>query len=252
MNTSSETMSYKEKSGARTNGTLLNIISNIKDTSPSWGYKRIWSYLRYSCDLDVDKNEVNHLTKNLNKLNRSSSTFLSPLSLNERQNEKKIKYVWQMNALQIHLPHLGWIHMVVVMDAVTGKVLSHYAGLKCQTWYWLVALNKALNHLPEKKASPEEELCLFTDTKIQPTSITFMRACWDLGIQHRIQNELHTKHNDYKTLHNWIVRGNNSLKACVTLVTAVKEIDSKIHTFNKRRTCATDEFLPKMDSASKS
>ncbi len=78
----------------------------------------------------------------------------------------------------------GWAYIVLVVDWYTKKVVGHYCGEQSKSWHWLVALNKAANRqFPAGIRESGVELNLMSDNGSQPTSISFMRACRDLGIK---------------------------------------------------------------------
>ena len=78
----------------------------------------------------------------------------------------------------------GWAYIVLVVDWYTKKIVGHFCGEQSKSWHWLVALNKAVNRqFPQGVRESGVELNLMSDNGSQPTSISFMRACRDLGIK---------------------------------------------------------------------
>jgi len=53
----------KSKSVIRRNQTLLTQIKQIKTDHPLWGYRRVWSYLKYRQEYPVAINRVHRIIK---------------------------------------------------------------------------------------------------------------------------------------------------------------------------------------------
>jgi putative transposase len=61
------------------------------------------------------------------------------------------------------------------------KVVGHYCGPQAKAWHWLAALNKAVNRqFPQGVRG--SGLHLMSDNGTQPTALSFMKACRDMGI----------------------------------------------------------------------
>ncbi len=78
----------------------------------------------------------------------------------------------------------GWAYVVLVVDWYSKKVVGHYCGEQSKSWYWLAALNKAVNRqFPKGIRGIKIELNLMSDNGSQPTSRSFMETCAGLGIK---------------------------------------------------------------------
>ena len=78
----------------------------------------------------------------------------------------------------------GWAYIVLVIDWYTKKIVGHFCGEQSKSWHWLAALNKAVNRqFPLGILDSTVELNLMSDNGSQPTSMSFMRTCRDLGIK---------------------------------------------------------------------
>ena len=71
---------------------------------------------------------------------------------------------------------------MVVLDWYTKKVTGYYAGLQAKASHWLESLDMAIN-LQFRDGARGQGVCLMSDNGCQPTSISFMKACSDLGIR---------------------------------------------------------------------
>jgi putative transposase len=90
------------------------------------------------------------------------------------------------------LTNTGWVYVVIVLDWYTKKIVGHYSGKQARTKEWLHALNKALNReFPGGVRG--HELKLISDNGSQPTSLSFMKACSNLGI-----HQIFTSYNNPK------------------------------------------------------
>ncbi len=159
---------------------LLKSLSCIHKMAPTWSDERIWSYLRYSKNINVSKKVVTHL---LEKIDDSESTAGSDrFSVGNTTQTPAQGPLWQMNMFS-YKAH-GWadLKIIFVMDALSGTVKGHTFAASCRAWHWLLALNKALECDP----AFDDGLYLTTGTDPHPSSPTFMKSCWDLGIHHQI------------------------------------------------------------------
>ncbi len=75
----------------------------------------------------------------------------------------------------------GWVYVVIVLDWYTKKIVGHYSGTRARSREWLEALEKGLNReFPTGVRG--NGLKLMSDNGSQPTSLSFMKACSNLGI----------------------------------------------------------------------
>ncbi len=221
---------------------LLKSVLKIKRMFPSWGYRRIWSYLRYSRGIEVSKNRVFSLLKMLGHRDQHYFHDLGHSSLLFETREK-FQHLWHMDVIKLRVSGYGYICVIFVMDTTTGTILGHYVGLKCQSWHWLFALNKAMDNLClERDLKTRIDICLVTDTKAQPTSVSFMRSCWDLGITHKIRRLDLTKDIFSKEFQKWVrskMSASNNSKSLKAILTALAVC---IRDFNRARSHSTIDF----------
>ncbi len=159
---------------------LLKSLSCIQKMAPTWSDERIWSYLRYSKNINVSKKAVTHL---LEKIDQTKSTSVPDrFSVGNTTQTPAQGPLWQMDMFSYKAQGWADLKIIFVMDALSGTVKGHTFAASCRTWHWLLALNKALGCDP----AFDDGLHLTTGTAPQPSSPIFMKACWDLGIQHQI------------------------------------------------------------------
>jgi transposase InsO family protein len=75
----------------------------------------------------------------------------------------------------------GWMYVVAVLDWYTKKIVGYYAGIQCRSCHWLEALDDAVNS-EFSGGVKGSELSLMSDNGSQPTSVAFMKACREMGI----------------------------------------------------------------------
>ena len=164
---------------------LLPRIYEIKADHPSWGYKRVWAYLRYRDEITIGKNRVyrimrenNLLTKDTKRL-RAKRTGHRPKPRTERPNE-----IWGIDMTKILVQSYGWVYLVVVKDWGSKKIVGWDLACQSKTSDWLNALSNAVNtQFPNGIREKENTLKLVSDNGSQPTSCSFMQACYAMQIK---------------------------------------------------------------------
>lgn len=176
----------KSQSVTRRNQALLEQIKTLKTDHPLWGYRRVWSYLKYRQGISVNKKRIYRImkeqrflvTKNYKLKAKRHSTRPKPHA--ERPN-----HFWGIDMTKIRMATWGWLYLVVVLDWHTKEIVGYSLGLQSKTEDWLVALNRAVNSRFPKgiKDSLKEQLFLISDNGCQPTSQRFMQSCSVLGLK---------------------------------------------------------------------
>lgn len=165
------------------NAAILVTIRALKVEHPFWGYRRVWAHLRY-----VDKMEINK--KRVLRLMRCHDLLVKPnTKLKAKRTPGRSKprpdrpnQWWGIDMTKVMVQDFGWVYIVVVLDWYTKQVVGYHAGLQSKAKHWLEALDMAVNRQFSDGAR-EQGLSLMSDNGCQPTSISFMKACGDLGIK---------------------------------------------------------------------
>ena len=175
-------MRKKSYSVALRNQYILERIKSIKAEHPFWGYRRVWAYLRYIDALIVNKKRIYRLMRE-NNLTVKPNTRLIAKRVSERPKPRadRPKQYWGIDMTKV-LSKTGWVYVVIVLDWYTKKIVGHYSGKQARTKEWLEALNKAFKR-EYPLGARGKGLKLISDNGSQPTSLTFMKACSNLGIQ---------------------------------------------------------------------
>jgi putative transposase len=176
----------KSKSVIQRNLALLEQIKEIKTDHPLWGYRRVWSYLKFRQGFIVNKKRIHALMKEngmlVTKLVRLKAKRgpTRPKPVASRPNQ-----FWGIDMTKIKLASWGWLYLTVVLDWHTKEILGHSLSLQSKTSDWLDALERAVNNrFPNGiREQLKEQLFLISDNGCQPTSQRFMMDCSLLGIK---------------------------------------------------------------------
>jgi len=167
---------------ARRNQDILERIHQLKADHPFWGYRRVWAYLRFVDNLEVNK-------KRILRLMRQNQLLVKPgLKLKARRTSSHPKprptvpnQWWGIDMTKVMVEGYGWVYVVVVLDWYSKKMVGHYAGEVAKSSHWQEALDKAVNRQFPQGVNGHG-LHLMSDNGSQPTSLSFMKACRSLGV----------------------------------------------------------------------
>lgn len=166
---------------------LLSMIEPIKADHPLWGYRRVWSYLKYRQEYPVAINRVHRLMKEHNMLVtpqvrlRAKRGPIKPKPVADRPNQ-----FWGIDMTKIRMNTWGWLYLTIVFDWYTKEIVGHSLSMQSKTDDWLNALEIAVNtRFPSgiREAIKEQQLFLISDNGCQPTSQRFMMNCSLLGVK---------------------------------------------------------------------
>jgi transposase InsO family protein len=166
------------------NELLLERIREIKAEHPFWGYRRVWSYLRYREEIPVNKKRIyrlmseNDLLVKKNQILKACRTPMPSKPRTKRPNE-----IWGIDMTKIKLTGSGWLYLQVVLDWGSKKIVGYKIGPRSKTEDWLESLNNGLNAQFPDGVRNHKNLKLVSDNGCQPTSLAFMKACNTLGIK---------------------------------------------------------------------
>jgi len=161
---------------------VLERIKEIKTEHPFWGYRRMWAYLKYVDNLDINKKRVLRLMQRhdlLVKPDTKLKAMRTPGSSKPRP--ERPNQWWGIDMTKVMVNGFGWMYIAVVLDWYTKKIVGYYVGMQCRGKHWLEAIDDAVNQqYPD--GVREHGLCLMSDNGSQPTSVGFMKACRELNI----------------------------------------------------------------------
>ena len=101
----------------RRNQDILERIQKLKADHPFWGYRRVWAYLRFVDNLEVNK-------KRILRLMRAHQLLVKPdLRLKARRISSHSKprptvpnQWWRIDMTKVIVDGYGWVYVVVVLD----------------------------------------------------------------------------------------------------------------------------------------
>ena len=165
------------------NSPVVDSIKQLKVDHPFWGYRRIWAHLKYVDRMEVNKKRVLRLMQKHELLAKPHTTLkASRTPQRSKPRPDRPNQWWGIDMTKVTVQGFGWVYIVVVLDWYTKKVTGYYAGLQCKAKHWLEGLDMAVNRQFPGGAR-DQGLCLMSDNGCQPTSVSFMKACSDLGIK---------------------------------------------------------------------
>jgi len=162
---------------------VLQKIQALKSEHPFWGYRRVWAYLRYVEEIQINRKRIQRLMQ-LHGLVVTKDTRLKAKRSSGRPKPRPSapNQYWGIDMSKVMVNDFGWGYVVIVLDWYTKKIVGSYAGSRSKSEHWLLALDRAVNvQFPD--GVRDKGLSLVSDNGCQPTSEAFMRACGSRGIQ---------------------------------------------------------------------
>lgn len=160
---------------------ILAYIYPIKAEHPFWGYRRIWAYLKYRLEINMNKKRIYRIMKEHNLLVQKNQRLKAKRDNQFNKNKPKASrpnQFWGTDMTKVMISGFGWLYLVIVLDWCTKKLTGYSISTHSRTEDWLDALHQACNNqFPNGILSKEQNLYLVSDNGSQPTSNRFMKAC---------------------------------------------------------------------------
>jgi len=160
---------------------ILAQIQPIKADHPFWGYRRIWAYLKYRLDININKKCIYRIMKEHNLLVQPNTRLKAIRSNQAYKNKPKAtlpNQYWGIDMTKVMIAEHGWRYLTIIKDWYSKKLIGYSLSEHSKSDDWLNALNRACNaQFPNGILSKEYELHLVSDNGSQPTSHKFMQAC---------------------------------------------------------------------------
>ena len=174
---------------------LLEKVREIKLEHPAWGYRRVWSYLKFRMNYKVNRKRIYRLMKKYGLLvQRPSRLIASRTPIREKPRTDIPNCVWGMDMTKVMIPSYGWIYLHLALDWGSKKIVSHNLSLNSKTQDWLDCLLDRVNkQFPNGIKENKTPLSLVTDNGCQPTSKKFKDECKAINI-----NQVYTSFNKPK------------------------------------------------------
>lgn len=162
---------------------LLEAISRIKGEHPFWGYRRVWSYLRFREKLTITMRRVYRVMRENNLMIKGSvnkalrETFHRSKPVARQPND-----YWGIDMTKVMIPSFGWVYLEVVLDWYTKELIGYELAIQSKSCNWFRALEMAFgSRFPYGLQG--DAVRLISDNGSQPTSRAFMLSCSALGIE---------------------------------------------------------------------
>jgi len=176
----------KSQSVIDRNKCLMAEIKSIKTDHPLWGYRRIWSYLKYRQGIMVNKKRVYRLMKEHNLIVTPNVRLKARRGpMRPKPHAQHPNHFWGIDMTKIRMATWGWLYLTIVLDWFTKEIVGYSLSIQSKTDDWLNALGLAVNNRFPQGISDnlKERLFLISDNGCQPTSQRFMMNCSLLGIK---------------------------------------------------------------------
>jgi len=171
----------KYKASKLKNLPILTCIKELKSRHPFWGYRRVKANLKARYRLDVSYNRVYRIMQENDLLYHKNNKLKAVRTPKDKPRATEPNQFWGIDMTKVLTP-TGWVYITIVLDWYTKKVVGYHAGQQSKAADWLYALDMGLNR-QFKNGSRGCGLRLISDNGCQPTSVSFMRACGDLGVE---------------------------------------------------------------------
>jgi putative transposase len=164
------------------NSPVVARIRELKADHPFWGYRRVWAHLKYVDGLEINRKRVFRLMQQ-HEMVVKPDTRLKAVRTPQRSKPRPLRprQWWGIDMTKVMVAGFGWMYIVAVLDWYTKKIVGYYAGIQCRSCHWLEALNDAVNR-EFPGGVRDNGLSLMSDNGSQPTSVAFMKACREMGI----------------------------------------------------------------------
>jgi len=165
------------------NTRIVERIKELKSEHPFWGYRRIWAHLRFVDEMEVNKKRVFRLMQRHRLLVKPNMRLRAKRVSNTSKPRPDCPgQWWGIDMTKVMVERFGWMYIVVVLDWYTKKIVGYNTGMECRSAHWKEALGMAVNRqFPD--GVKDKGLSLMSDNGSQPTSLSFMKACRDMGIK---------------------------------------------------------------------
>ena len=161
------------------------LIQSIKLEHPCWGYRSIWSYLKYRMSYPIGMNRVYRIMKEHNLLVTKAQRLLAKRGpIRPKPKATRPNQFWGTDMTKIKISTFGWLYLVIVLDWCTKEIIGYTLNTQSKSQDWLDALHMAINNRFPKgiKEQDKHSLSLISDNGCQPTSLRYKQECYQLDI----------------------------------------------------------------------
>ena len=155
----------------------------IKSEHPFWGYRRVWSYLRFREHKILNVKRIYRIMcENELLVSRPALKALRTNSNRSKPRAVKPNEYWGIDMTKVMIPSFGWVYVEVLLDWYTKQIIGYDIDIQSKNTHWLQALEMGVGaKFPD--GAHGQGVKLVSDNGSQPTSLSFMKACSTLGIK---------------------------------------------------------------------
>lgn len=161
------------------------LIQSIKLEHPSWGYRSVWSYLKYRMQYPSGINRVHRIMKEHGLLVTKAQRLLAKRGpTRPKPKATRPNQYWGTDMTKIKIGTFGWLYLVIVLDWCTKEIVGYTLNTQSKAQDWLDAVHMAVNNrFPEGiKEQKQQSLSIISDNGCQPTSLRYKKECAQLDI----------------------------------------------------------------------
>lgn len=158
-------------------------ISELKKEHPFWGYRRIWAWLRYRENQQLNQKRVYRVMKERGLLcPKKPKRALADREPKSKPKASHSGEIWGTDMTKIRLEDGSWAYIVIVLDWYSKKLVGLDVAGRSRSEDWLRALDEAAN-AEFREGIKGSGIKLVSDNGCQPTSNAFHLYCCNTGIE---------------------------------------------------------------------
>ncbi len=110
----------------------------IKSEHPFWGYRRVWSYLRFREHKIVNVKRIYRIVRE-NKLLVSRPALKALRTNSNRSKPRAVKpnEYWGIDMTKVMIPSFGWVYVEVLLDWYTKQIIGYNIDIQSKSTRWL-------------------------------------------------------------------------------------------------------------------
>ena len=109
---------------------LVQKIKALIERFPTYGYRRIWVWLRYKLGVTVSKKKVYRLMKLKGWMVRQRKNTPRPRVKKQRSRAQRSNQRWAMDLTHIYCGADGWAHLAAVIDCHDREIVGYEFALR--------------------------------------------------------------------------------------------------------------------------
>lgn len=175
--------SEQPKPTPRIDEVLAKRIEELIERFPTFGYRRLWAWLRFKLEIQVSKKKVYRILKLKGWLVRQRRVTPRPRVAKSRSRADKSNQRWAMDLTHIYCGADGWAHLAAVIDCHDREIVGYEFALRGRAREAERALEAGcLKRFGMVFPKDEERPVLRSDNGLVFLSRRFRAACKQYGL----------------------------------------------------------------------